>query len=70
MKNIILFNPKYRVRIYFYTFVIFLISLLSSFIFVIHQARYYVASEIKPLIFIFDKNYIDYTDSDNLKFNT
>lgn len=71
MKNIILVNPKYRFRIYFYSLAIFIFWYIICLIYVIHENRYYVATEIKPVIFVYDRKSLDYYDADitNIKFN-
>ena len=71
MKNIVLVNPRHRFKIYFYSLIVFIIWYIICFIYVVHQNRYYIATEIKPVIFVYDRKTLDYYDADitNIKFN-
>ncbi|NDK08786.1 hypothetical protein EOM39_06120 [Candidatus Gracilibacteria bacterium] len=54
-----LFKPVHRIRVYVYIFLAFTIGVGSSFLFVIHESRYYICTQIKQPSFLFNNKMLN-----------
>lgn len=54
-----LFKPVHRIRVYVYIFLAFTIWVWSSFLFVIHESRYYICTQIKQPSFLFNNKMLN-----------
>ncbi len=62
-----LFNAVHRVRIYIYVFLAFFVGFILSFLFVIHESRYFMCTQIRQPSFIYNENLVNSSNSINVK---
>lgn len=62
-----LLKSVHRVRVYIYIFLAFFVGVILSFIFVIHESRYYICTQIKQPTFLLNKNLLNDSDIINVK---